>query len=220
MASFSSVLANLFLIERYQHIGSLSGHKGSIYALAFNCTGQYLASAGKFQLKLLLLETHGYEGDDGVKVWDTSNLTELPPPRVGPGSRGPVTAMLWIPQRGSGNEVLCFGTALGYVVFWRQGQSMKLEELHARRLGLGSEISALASTSGPQFVRIAIAMRDGQVHVHQLNANAQLHSTFSIETANFVPMAISFVSNPAKDVQVFGKEGQMYAAPFNGTVFN
>jgi len=116
---------------------------------------------------------------------------------------------------------LCFGTALGYLVFWRQGQFTKFEELHGTRLGAGSEITALTSASGPPFVRIAVAMRNGEVQVHQLNTNSQLHPMFSVEIANTIPMSIHFVNNPAKDVQVFGMDGQMYAcaSPFNCTLF-
>jgi hypothetical protein len=117
------------------------------------------------------------------------------------------------------NEVLCFGTALGYLVFWRQGQFTKFEEIHGTRLGTGSEIVSLASVSGQQFVRIAVAMRNGQVQVHQLHTNAHLHPTFSVEVANMTPMGIHFVNNPAKDVQVYGVDGEMYATQFNYTLF-
>lgn len=125
---------------------------------------------------------------------------------------------MWIPQRGSGNEVLCFGTGLGYLVFWHQGPSARLEELYGRRLGIGSEISGLATTSG-QHIRVAVAMCDGQIHVHQLNANTQLHPTFSVELANFIPMSIHFIDNPAKDVHVFSRDGEVYVYPQVPPVF-
>lgn len=68
-----------------------------------------------------------YEGHDGLRLWDLESLRELRPPWV-PGDdaryRGQVTCVAWLPEWSNARKTVCFGTALGYIVFWRQTGSV------------------------------------------------------------------------------------------------
>jgi hypothetical protein len=60
-----------------------------------------------------------WTGSDGVRFWDMKTIKEVPsarPPRL----RGQVTCITWVSCLENCNELLCYGTGLGYVVFTRQ----------------------------------------------------------------------------------------------------
>jgi hypothetical protein len=49
---------------------------------------------------------------------------QLVRPKEGHIVRGPVSCLVWVTRRDDILETLCFGTALGYLVFWRQGRDV------------------------------------------------------------------------------------------------
>lgn len=65
-------------------------------------------------------EAYDSIGNDGVKLWNTKSLKALVVPEQNCAERGPVTALLWITRHQDNAEVLCFGTACGYLVIWIQ----------------------------------------------------------------------------------------------------
>ena len=61
------------------------------------------------------------KGNDGVKLWDSAAGIELPAPQQDLTVRGPTSCMLWFARRDDPYETLCYGTALGFIIFWRKG---------------------------------------------------------------------------------------------------
>ena len=56
---------------------------------------------------------------DELRIWriDSGTAIITPPPN---NLRGPVTADCWLRHQDRNGRLLCFGTALGYVVLWEQ----------------------------------------------------------------------------------------------------
>ena len=145
--------------------------------------------------------------------------------------RGPVSSMTWVTTRKDSCETLCYGTGLGYLVFWRQNsQDVSggliihtilapdiqpqgyFEELRAKRLGTGCEITCIdCDFSVEDTVRLVIGTRDRLVQVWELDPEEKMKSIFSVQLNVTVPKAVAFADNRAKDVYVFGLyDGNMY----------
>jgi WD40 repeat protein len=103
MPQFSHFLQTPW-VSRYKFAGRMTGHTNAIHALAMSRKGRYLASGGS----------------DGVKLWDMKTYDQLMCPKQGHIVRGPISCMLWISRRNEASETLCYGTGLGYLVFWCQ----------------------------------------------------------------------------------------------------
>ena len=121
-------------------------------------------------------------------------------------------------------ETLCYGTGLGYVIFlrrshvdvrasWSPGlvvepsaniEQMHFQEICARRLGSGFEITCMAwdPTSSEANTRIAVGTRDKIVQVLTLNTNSQLQAVFSVRLDNTMPKSVAFGDKEC--VYVFG----------------
>lgn len=156
------------------------------------------------------------KASDGVKIWDVRTHAELAPPTQSRGIRGPVSCVVWIQQREPSKDILCYGTGLGYLAFWRLGEHRRFEELFAQRIGTGTEILAVAiDGSGMDSVRIVLATRDRLVQVHRLDSRAELHRVFSVQLNITVPRNVAFVDNADGDVYVFGSNGKMCVASSN-----
>jgi hypothetical protein len=163
------------------------------------------------------------EASDGVKIWDVQTHAELVLPTQSQGVLGPATRMMWIQQRDPSKEILCYGTALGYLGLWRHAEQQRFEALSTRRIATGTEIMALAfDASSVDSIRIALGTRDRVVQVHRLD-RGQLLTVFSIQLNGTVPGDIAFVDN-TRDLHVFGTyDGLMcelsYFVPYILTVF-
>lgn len=59
-----------------------------------------------------------FKGDDGVRIWNVKSAMPLNVPVQNRAQRGSICSMIWVTQPLEAEETLCFGTALGYVVFW------------------------------------------------------------------------------------------------------
>ena len=110
-------------------IGRLYGHTDSINCLAPSGDGVLLASGGIFRFSQESLHpAHPVcPGHDGLHLWDLKSLHELRPPLVPEDSasrRGQVTCLFWLPEWTDAWRTLCFGTALGYIVFWQETVSV------------------------------------------------------------------------------------------------
>ncbi|KAG2740495.1 WD40 repeat-like protein, partial [Suillus brevipes Sb2] len=149
----------------------LSVPSGSVHALAISNDGQVLACGGT----------------EGVKLWDINSRKELACSSHRHESRGTVSCAAWTLTRPTTAETLCYGTGLGYVVFLRRSViDKRFQEICARRLGSGFEITCLSwdSTSSEANTRIA------------------LQSVFAVRLDNTVPKSVAFADN--YDIYVFG----------------
>jgi hypothetical protein len=124
--------------------------------------------------------------------------------------------MTWVQQRDPSKEILCYGTGLGYLAFWRHGVQRKFDELVARRVRTGAEILALAfDVCSADSVRIALGARDGLVMVLRLDSHAQLHGVFSVQLNGTVPKTVAFAGNAEGDVYVFSIYDGRMCVSFN-----
>lgn len=81
------------------------------------------------------------------------------------------------------------------------------EEIFFYQVAKRSEITSLAFDK--QSRRVGVTNRDGLVQVHLLEGHGILETVFSVETAQFIPKTIMFmtsVMNGGKDVLVAGQD--------------
>lgn len=118
-------LKNIFfnaLSQRYKFIGRLNGHLDAINCLSITSNGALLASGGECREIFVHSMTHQrrFAGSDGTRVWDLVSRKELWGPLRPHLERGQISCLAWVTGTGDPSETLCFGTSLGYLVFWRQ----------------------------------------------------------------------------------------------------
>ena len=93
---------------------------GGVNCVAISEDGRAIAGGGMYVVYMWSDCSRDFlQGMDGIRVWDiaTKNPAAIPPPQ---NLRGPVTSIKWVSHRDESQRQLCFGTALGYLVFWRQ----------------------------------------------------------------------------------------------------
>lgn len=61
-----------------------------------------------------------------MKVWDLHRLEGVPSVARRHAFCDPVSVAMWITCKDDARETLCFGTGLGYLVFWRQTGTAKI----------------------------------------------------------------------------------------------
>jgi WD40 repeat protein len=179
---------------RYQFAGRLKGHLDAIHAMDFSHNGNYLASGGH----------------DGVRMWNVTILKELATPPQKQHVYGPVTCIKWLTTPYDRYETICYGTVLGYLVFWRQTSRGGFQERWAERIGEGKEILDI-STDEPtkEHVHLAIGARCGSVQVWRYDSIGMLSIIFSVKIGETIPRKVVFTSED-KYVRVFGfYNGQM-----------
>ena len=105
--------------RRYRLIGKLSGHTDSIHTVAMAESGKLLASGGEWAAEPSTL-SHADEdpGSDGVRLWDTNALSEYASPIQDITQHGHPSCLVWASIPGKLEQVLCYGTILGYLVVW------------------------------------------------------------------------------------------------------
>jgi WD domain, G-beta repeat. len=127
--------------------------------------------------------------------------------------------MVWVKRRDDLHNILAFGTALGYLVLWRQtvcttsekvfvaDQSQDhdiFEECYSRRVAHGQELTCLSwDSSNEVTLRLASGTRDQCIQLWSFNGK-ELHSIWSIQLTSTVPKTIGFSENPGADLYVFG----------------
>ena len=57
-------------------------------------------------------------GSDGVQLWYMRNQSQLITPVYSLAQKGAVTCIQWITCSCNAEEILCYGTALGYIGIW------------------------------------------------------------------------------------------------------
>ncbi|KAH7917252.1 WD40 repeat-like protein, partial [Leucogyrophana mollusca] len=176
--------------SRYVLAKRIKAHRDAIFSVAVSARGDFLASGGM----------------DGAKIWDLRTYQQLAGPQQRHAHADPVSCTAWITRRDELRETLCYGTALGNLVIWRQQSRSKevFEEVLTIKVGTGKEILCVScDTSVPMGVRIATGTRDARVLVWSFDSRERIHSVFSVQLDNTIPKGIAF-SKDTKDIFVFG----------------
>ena len=172
--------------------------------------------------------THKISGDYGLKIWDLKGLVKVPSLVHQHAFHYPVSAAMWITQKDNTSQTLCFGTGLGYLIFWRQSTKsnvvritvtrmrnlltplqMQFKELLVKKVGTGCKITCMTcNMMTATGVRIATSTRGHQVICWTFHNNV-LVPVFSIQLSTTIPKGIAFVYGQ-KDIYVWGMyDGQM-----------
>jgi hypothetical protein len=62
-------------------------------------------------------------GLERLRLWDMVGHEQLETPEHGYMLRGSPTCMIWANRHAGPSDILAFGTALGFLVFWRESQT-------------------------------------------------------------------------------------------------
>ncbi|KAG6369241.1 WD40-repeat-containing domain protein [Boletus reticuloceps] len=183
--------------QQYTKIARIHASTASVYTLAISHDGELLASGGA----------------DGMTIWRISSGKEISSSGTNQDTCGAVSCAIWMKTRFTTTETLCYGTGLGYLVFLRPNPvDRKFQEVCARRLGAGFEITCVAWDASwlEDGLRVAVGMRDNVVQVLLLNANSQLQSIFAGRLDDTVPRSVAFSGH--ENLYIFGL--------FDGKVMN
>ncbi|KAF9523948.1 WD40-repeat-containing domain protein [Crepidotus variabilis] len=149
-------------------------------------------------------------GTDGVKVWNLSTGKEIPTPQQPLQERGQVSCVYWITRRNEPFDTLCYGNALGYLVFLQHRPTeQQFESVCSACIAQGGEIlSMTAEDLGGGSTRIATGTRDKCVQVWTLDSSARkllsVHSSAFSQEKDIIPKSLAFDGNESKDLCVFG----------------
>jgi hypothetical protein len=105
--------------SRYKLVGQMKGHTDSVHSVAMTKSGRILASGGELLSRRSDNEHSQHQGSDGVRLWEMGTHAQLPTPNLHH-VRGQASCVLWVTRKEATEETLCFGTGLGYIVFWGQ----------------------------------------------------------------------------------------------------
>ncbi|KAI6009779.1 WD40-repeat-containing domain protein [Pisolithus microcarpus] len=155
----------------------LQGHRDAILCLAVSSSGMLLASGGF----------------DGLRMWDLHKKVQLAEPPQIRSPQDPIMAIAWLVPNDGIQETLCCGTALGYLVIWRQRLNtvVEFEEVMSRRISGGHEIMAITSDVGNGTGnRIVVATQDRRVQAWTLDSRNRFSSTFSVQLKTSIPRAV------------------------------
>jgi hypothetical protein len=180
-----------------------------------------LLAAVSYCQDIAITRTNQHKGTDGVRLWNIRTQAQLSTPNQPHVQRGQVSCVLWVTHSQDTEELLCYGTGLGYIVFWRQkpkrvsfvtierfAKPDKIKdgfvELNAQRIGTGLEITCIANDPFSESeIRVIVGMRGMLVQVWQVDARAKMRTVFSVQLDKTVPKAVAFAEN-SEDVHVFG----------------
>src|SRR6266545_6266247 len=96
---FSTIID--FILKCPSLVTELHGHTGPIISMAISSSGRLMASGGM----------------DGVRIWDLKMFQEITISQQTLQERGQVSCILWITHKNKTFDMLCYGNALGYLVF-------------------------------------------------------------------------------------------------------
>ena len=64
-------------------------------------------------------------GNLGLKLWNLEKLEGIPSTARHHAFNDPISTVMWVTCSDEGHKMLCFGTSLGYLIFWRQSKGTK-----------------------------------------------------------------------------------------------
>ena len=115
----------------YMPLGILEGHAGEVNCLAVSQDGSLLASGGQYNANIARTSTYPcLAGSDGPKLWDLLEFKKIDTPRIQ--GIGPVTAMVWTTNPDNEWESVCFGTATGLIMIWRETPQVRVAVQYVR----------------------------------------------------------------------------------------
>lgn len=133
-------------------------------------------------------------------------------PAIADDLRGTVTCITWTAFRADPRLYLCFGTADGFVVFWRQiemgpphlcGREPFLVEAFSRRIGTGHQVTSLAYQEYQSAaVRVAIGTAENILQVREFTSDGDSVIIFSMTFEDTIPQVLRFT--PTGDVTILG----------------
>ena len=205
-----SIIKNLFF-EGPHLLATLHGHSGSVVNLAISPNGKLLASGGT----------------DGIKIWDMKTRKEVAVPQQPFHERGQVSCVCWITRNDEAFDTLCYGNALGFLVFLqhrptevsrgfvkfngdlRHFKQGRFEFVQSVRIARGGEILCMtADISGGSSIRFATGTRDKCVQVWSFDSSSRkltpIHSKAFADDKDIVPKALAFDGSKDQNLFVFG----------------
>ena len=212
MLSYIISIFNNLSFEGPHLLATLHGHSGAVVDLAISPNGKLLASGGT----------------DGIKIWDIKTTKEIAVPQQPFHERGQVSCVCWITRKDETFDTLCYGNALGFLVFlqhrptevsrefvksngdlryWiKQG---RFELAHSVRIARGGEILSInADRSGGNSIRFATGTRDKCVQVWSFDSSSRkltpIHSKAFADDKDIVPKALAFDGSKDQNLFVFG----------------
>jgi hypothetical protein len=105
------------------------------------------------------------------------------------------------------DEILCYGTSLGYTVFWGKEPGGKgpdvFCEMCVQRCAEKEIMCMTTKSGGADDTRLVVGTRDSIVQVWKVSSVVE--NMFSVKLPRTVPSAVAFTEN-GKDIILFGRE--------------
>jgi len=163
--------------------------------------------AGVGNLAYIVIKTDDGKGSDSVRLWNLAMCTKIHGPAQNHVCFGQVTCVRWLYRQNENDEILCYGTALGYTVFWGKvpddHRTEKFYEMCAQRCSEKEIMSIAIKSFGGSDTRLVVGTRDSIIQVWKIGK--EVENVFSVKVPMTVPSTVAFVEN-SKDVLVFGRE--------------
>lgn len=106
-----------FFCRRLYNTATLRGHTGPVISMAFSPSGAFVASGGEYAVSATRADLNPRPGADGVKIWDLKTRNETEIPQQAYQERAQVSSVCWVTRRNETLDTLCYGNALGFMVF-------------------------------------------------------------------------------------------------------
>jgi hypothetical protein len=142
-----------------------------------------------------------------VRLWNLATRTEIKAPPQNHVRFGQVTCALWLYRPNENDEILCYGTSLGYTVFWGKKPGNKgpdaFCEMYTQRCAEKEIMCMTTRSSGADDTRLVVGTRDLIIQVWKVGSVVE--NVFSVKLSKTVPSAVAFAEN-GKDIILFGRE--------------
>ncbi len=96
---------------------------------------------------------------DGIKIWDLKTKKEVSIPQQSHNEKGQVSSVCWITRKNEAYDTLCYGNALGFLVFLQHRPT----EVCLQRLWLAMLISDVLRQSRFDFIHSTRTAKGGEI---------------------------------------------------------
>ncbi|KAF8873662.1 hypothetical protein CPB84DRAFT_1798181, partial [Gymnopilus junonius] len=123
--------------------------------------------------------------------------------------RSQVSSICWVTHRNEVTDTVCYGNALGCLVFLQyHANEDRFETIFSSRLARGAEITCIAADTSMRSTRIAIGTQDKCIQVWTFESSSRklepVYSKMDQSDREIVPKALAFDTNSEQDLYVFG----------------